>query len=268
MNQKIYEYKDSLNWYLAEWGERSDYNEYSEVTSEASELLDVVESLVGDTDAGFPLNLTVVRFGSSLRFLTFLFQIVEEKLGRTIEIIQRQGAFLMVEKGQLLSVYLPKTGLPLADFLGQEGVKDRLLIATRNEGKTREFRQIFEQMGFEVENLNDYPDLPEVAETGMTFEENARLKAETISQLTGKMVLADDSGLMVDILGGLPGVWSARFAGVGATDLENNAKLLHELAMVFELKDRSAKFHTTLVVASPGKESLVVEADWPGYVNF
>lgn len=86
-------------------------------------------------------------------------------------------------------------------FLGQEGLKDRLLIATRNEGKTKEFRQIFEQMGFEVENLNDYPDLPEVAETGMTFEENARLKAETISQLTGKMVLADDSGLMVDILG-------------------------------------------------------------------
>ena len=62
--------------------------------------------------------------------------------------------------------------------MGQEGLKDRLLIATRNEGKTKEFRQIFEQMGFEVENLNDYPDLPEVAETGMTFEENARLKAE------------------------------------------------------------------------------------------
>ena len=182
--------------------------------------------------------------------------------------MQRQGALLIVEGEQLLSVYLPKNGLPLADFLGQEGLKDRLLIATRNEGKTKEFRQIFEQMGFEVENLNDYPDFPEVTETGMTFEENARLKAETISQLTGKMVLADDSGLMVDILGGLPGVWSARFAGVGATDLENNAKLLHELAMVFELKDRSAKFHTTLVVASPGKESLVVEADWPGYINF
>ena len=95
----------------------------------------------------------------------------------------------------------------------------------------------------------------------MTFEENARLKAETISQLTGKMVLADDSGLKVDVLGGLPGVWSARFAGVGATDSENNAKLLHELAMVFELKDRSAQFHTTLVVASPNKESLVVEAE-------
>ena len=99
-------------------------------------------------------------------------------------------------------------------------------------------------------------------------EENARLKAETISKLTGKMVLADDSGLKVDALGGLPGVWSARFAGNDATDLENNAKLLHELAMVFDLKDRSAQFHTTLVVASPDKESLVVEADWPGYINF
>ena len=268
MNQKIYEYKDALNWFLAEWGDRSDYNEYSEVSSEASELVDLVESLVGDTDLGFPLNVTVVRYASRLQFLTFLFQIVEETVGRKIEIVQRQGALLIVEGEQLLSVYLPKNGLPLADFLGQEGLKDRLLIATRNEGKTKEFRQIFEQMGFEVENLNDYPDLPEVAETGMTFEENARSKAETISQLTGKMVLADDSGLMVDILGGLPGVWSARFAGVGATDLENNAKLLHELAMVFELKDRSAKFHTTLVVASPGKESLVVEADWPGYINF
>ena len=268
MNQKIYEYKDALNWFLAEWGDRSDYNEYSEVSSEASELVDLVESLVGETDLGFPLNVTVVRYASSLQFLTFLFQIVEETVGRKIEIVQRQGALLIVEGEQLLSVYLPKNGLPLAGFLGQEGLKDRLLIATRNEGKTKEFRQIFEQMGFEVENLNDYPDLPEVAETGMTFEENARLKAETISQLTGEMVLADDSGLMVDILGGLPGVWSARFAGVGATDLENNAKLLHELAMVFELKDRSAKFHTTLVVASPGKESLVVEADWPGYINF
>ena len=91
---------------------------------------------------------------------------------------------------------------------------------------------MFEKLGFEVENLNQYPELPEVEETGLTFEENARLKAETIAELTGKTVLADDSGLKVDILGGLPGVWSARFAGVGATDAENNAKLLHELAMV------------------------------------
>ena len=148
----------------------------------------------------------------------------------------------------------------MTDFFGQGqetemAVGDTILIATRNEGKTAEFRKLFEKLGYKVENLNDYPDLPEVEETGTTFEENARLKAETISKLTGKMVLADDSGLQVDVLGGLPGVWSARFAGVGATDDENNIKLLHELAMVFDVKDRSAHFHTTLVVASPDRES-------------
>lgn len=120
MNQKIYEYKDALNWFLAEWGERSDYNEYSEVSSEASELVDLVESLVGDTDLGFPLNVTVVRYASSLQFLTFLFQIVEETIGRKIEIVQRQGALLIVEGEQLLSVNLPKNGLPLADFWGRK----------------------------------------------------------------------------------------------------------------------------------------------------
>ena len=105
-----------------------------------------------------------------------------------------------------------------------------------------------------------------MAETGLTFEENARLKAETIAELTGKMVLADDSGLKVDVLGGMPGVWSARFSGPDATDASNNAKLLHELAMVFEPKDRSAQFHCTLVMAAPGTQSLVVEADWEGYI--
>jgi len=194
--------------------------------------------------------------------------ILNQEMGRNVEVIQRQGAFLLVENGQVLHVELPKEGVDVEAFFETNKVRETLLIATRNEGKTKEFRAIFDKLGYDVENLNDYPDLPEVAETGMTFEENARLKAETISQLTGKMVLADDSGLKVDVLGGLPGVWSARFAGVGATDRENNAKLLHELAMVFELKDRSAQFHTTLVVASPNKESLVVEADWPGYINF
>lgn len=127
---------------------------------------------------------------------------------------------------------------------------------------------MFASLGIEVESLNDYPDLPEVEETGMTFEENARLKAETISKLTGRMVLADDSGLKVDALGGLPGIWSARFSAPEPTDAKNNAKLLHELAMVLEQEDRSAQFHSTLVVAAPDKESLVVEADWPGYIAF
>ena len=149
----------------------------------------------------------------------------------------------------------------------QSKTRKTLLIATRNEGKTREFKAMFSQLGYDIKNLNDFPELPEVAETGMTFEENARLKAETISELTGEIVLADDSGLMVEVLGGLPGVWSARFAGEHATDAANNAKLLHELASTaVSPEKRKAKFHTTLVVAAPEKSSLVVEGEWHGAI--
>lgn len=267
MTKNIYEYKDTSDWYVAEWGQSASYSEFEQVPAEASEILDRLESILAEEELGLPLNITVIRYGSAFRFLTFLLDILNQETDRKLELLQRQGALLLVEGDKLLYVHLPQAGVDLQAFLGAKDVKDTLLIATRNEGKTAEFRKLFGKLGYEVENLNDYPDLPEVAETGMTFEENARLKAETISQLTGKMVLADDSGLQVDVLGGLPGVWSARFAGVGATDDENNIKLLHELAMVFDIKDRSAHFHTTLVVASPDKESLVVEADWPGYIT-
>lgn len=169
--------------------------------------------------------------------------------------------------GQVLTVELEGQVLHTETVRLQSKTRKTLLIATRNEGKTREFKAMFSQLGYDIKNLNDFPELPEVAETGMTFEENARLKAETISELTGEMVLADDSGLMVDVLGGLPGVWSARFAGEHATDAANNAKLLHELASTaVSPEKRKAKFHTTLVVAAPGKSSLVVEGEWPGSI--
>ena len=266
MTNKIYEYKDNQDWYVGIW------DVYGGIYSLIKDPLDLdfmdLARIFRDEESGFPITITVMRWSSNFRLLSFIVEILNAEAGRSLEVIQRQGALLLVENGQLLHVELPKEGVDVEAFFETNKVRETLLIATRNEGKTKEFRAIFDKLGYDVENLNDYPDLPEVAETGMTFEENARLKAETISKLTGKMVLADDSGLKVDVLGGLPGVWSARFAGVGATDQENNAKLLHELAMVFELKDRSAQFHTTLVVASPGKESLVVEADWPGYINF
>ena len=102
-------------------------------------------------------------------------------------------------------------------------------------------------------------------ETGSTFEENARLKAETIAQLLDQPVLADDSGLKVDALGGMPGIYSARFAGEQKSDAGNNAKLLYELTDVPDEK-RTAQFHCTLVFAAPKKDSLVVEAEWPGRV--
>ncbi|KXT88274.1 nucleoside-triphosphate diphosphatase [Streptococcus oralis] len=266
MTKKIYEYKDEQDWYV---GAYEIYGGFHQLLEEPLDLdFAALGRLFGTVETGFPLSITIMRWSSNYRLLSFIADILNQEAGRNLEVIQRQGALLLIENGQLLHVELPKEGVDVEAFFETSKVRETLLIATRNEGKTKEFRAIFDKLGYDVENLNDYPDLPEVAETGMTFEENARLKAETISQLTGKMVLADDSGLKVDVLGGLPGVWSARFAGVGATDRENNAKLLHELAMVFELKDRSAQFHTTLVVASPNKESLVVEADWPGYINF
>lgn len=142
-----------------------------------------------------------------------------------------------------------------------------IVIATRNLGKVKEFAALFKEKGYEVKTLLDYPELPEVIETGMTFEENARLKAETVAGLLRRPVLADDSGLIVDELGGLPGVWSARFAGIGATDAANNAKLLHELSSLSMFPERrKAKFHCTLVFAAPERESLIVEADWQGSI--
>lgn len=145
--------------------------------------------------------------------------------------------------------------------------KQSIIIATRNEGKLKEFQKMFAHLGYIITSLKDYPELPDIAETGMTFEENARLKAETIAKLTGQIVIGDDSGLCVDVLGGLPGIWSHRFAGADPTDEQNIAKLLHELAST-ELapERRKAHFHTTLVVAKQDKESLVVEADWNGSI--
>lgn len=141
-----------------------------------------------------------------------------------------------------------------------------IIIATRNPGKAKEFTKIFAEKGYQVKTLLDYPELPDVEETGKTFEENARLKAETISAILNQPVLADDSGLIVDALGGMPGIFSARFAGEPTNNAANNAKLLHELTGVPQAK-RTARFHCTLVFAAPNKESLVVEGDWSGEVG-
>lgn len=145
-------------------------------------------------------------------------------------------------------------------------MKKTIVIATRNPGKAKEFATIFNETEYQVKTLLDYPDLPEVEETGKTFEENARLKAETISAILKQPVLADDSGLIVDALGGLPGVYSARFAGQPSNDASNNAKLLHELTGIPQEK-RTARFHCTLAFAAPDKESLVVEAEWEGQIG-
>lgn len=108
----------------------------------------------------------------------------------------------------------------------------QLVLATRNQGKLREIRELVRDTGIEVLSLEDFGDLPPVVEDGDTFEANAQKKARSIAELTGCLTLADDSGLVVEALNGQPGVLSARYAGEDATDADNNAKLIDALSEV------------------------------------
>ena len=128
--------------------------------------------------------------------------------------------------------------------------KQRLLLATRNAHKTREVREILGG-AWTVEDLSVLPGLPEVEETGDTFEENAKLKAEAAAPHYDGWVLADDSGLEVDALDGAPGVRSARFAGEGAAMDENRALLLEKLRGLSG-QDRRARFRCVLALAKDG----------------
>jgi XTP/dITP diphosphohydrolase len=127
----------------------------------------------------------------------------------------------------------------------------QLLLATRNPHKTREFAEILGD-GFEIRDLADAAELPAVEETGLTFEANAILKAVETSKCLPGLVVADDSGLEVDALDGAPGVYSARYAGPGATDADNIAKLLGELAR-FDSAPVSARFRCALALAQEGR---------------
>jgi XTP/dITP diphosphohydrolase len=126
----------------------------------------------------------------------------------------------------------------------------RLVVATRNAHKTAEIRSMLGGR-FEVVDATAFPDFPEIEETGTTFLENARLKAEGISRLIDGWVLSDDSGLEVDALGGAPGVWSSSFGGEEGNNAKNNARLLSEMN---GRTDRSARFRCTMVIARDGTE--------------
>lgn len=130
-----------------------------------------------------------------------------------------------------------------------------LIIATKNKGKVAEFAALFEAFGIRVSSLLDVEGMPDVEETGTTFEENARLKAEQISAILNKPVLADDSGLVIDALDGRPGVYSARYAGINATDKENNERVLRELKTT-RSSQRGAHFICVLALAIPGEETI------------
>ncbi|KEO84986.1 XTP/dITP diphosphatase [Tumebacillus flagellatus] len=135
-----------------------------------------------------------------------------------------------------------------------ERIQNKLLLATRNQGKVREIASFFAELGWHVEPVP--ADAPEVVEDRDTFAGNATKKAEEISALYHCPALADDSGLEVDALDGRPGVYSARYSGENATDQSNNEKLLRELDGVAE-NERGARFVSAIALARPGLETLV-----------
>jgi XTP/dITP diphosphohydrolase len=145
----------------------------------------------------------------------------------------------------------------------------RLLVATNNRGKVREYQEILEILGDAIEiTFPAQEDLDlDVEESGETFEENARLKAVAFAQASGLLTLADDSGLEVDALGGAPGVYSARYAGPGTTDADRYRKLLDSLADV-PPEARSARFRCVVALAEPGGVVGTAEGAVEGEIGF
>jgi XTP/dITP diphosphohydrolase len=141
----------------------------------------------------------------------------------------------------------------------------RLLLATRNAGKLAELRRLLETAvpGVEVVGLRDVPDYPEAPETGATFEENALLKAREAVRYTGLPAVADDSGLTVDALNGMPGVLSARWSGRHGDDDANTALLLGQVADVPDER-RGAAFVCAAALVTPDGTERVLERQWRG----
>ena len=139
----------------------------------------------------------------------------------------------------------------------------RLLIATRNRHKLEEIRAIFRQPALEAVSTLDFPFVPDVAEDGTTFEENAVKKAVTLARATGLWALADDSGLEVQALGGAPGVRSARYAGEPVDYAANNRKLLAQMAGI---GDRRARFRCVIALSSPAGAARTVEGRCEGAI--
>lgn len=142
----------------------------------------------------------------------------------------------------------------------------RLVLATGNAGKLREIRALLEPLALEVVPQTELGVTP-AEETGASFVENALLKARQAARLTGLPALADDSGLAVDALGGAPGIHSACFAGPGATDQDNNRKLLEQLAGVPETR-RTARYHCVIVLLRHAADPvpLICHGRWEGRI--
>lgn len=147
-------------------------------------------------------------------------------------------------------------------------MSQRLVLATRNQGKIIELRRILDAISngaIELVSVEQYPEIPDVEETGSTFEENALLKAVAISKATGLPAIADDSGLCVDALGGAPGIFSARYAGKHGDDNANLNKVLVALQGV-EDTNRSAHFTCVTALVMPDGRKVTKMGEFHGFI--
>jgi XTP/dITP diphosphohydrolase len=142
---------------------------------------------------------------------------------------------------------------------------EAIVLATKNQGKIREFEALLKPFNIAVKGLDQFPQVGDIPEDGETFEDNARFKAGETARLTGLIAVADDSGLLVDALDGAPGVYSARYAGEPSDPPANNAKLLRELEGVPEEK-RTARFVCVMAAATPEGREIWVRGVWEGRI--
>lgn len=147
---------------------------------------------------------------------------------------------------------------------GSEPASRRLVLATGNQGKILELRQLLDSTWI-LQGMDEFEAVA-AEETGSTFEENAILKAEFVRDQTELPSLADDSGLVVDALGGAPGIYSARYAGPDCDDAANRALLLADMAP-YEMRFRACRFVCVIALALPGHETLTVRATCEGTVG-
>jgi XTP/dITP diphosphohydrolase len=138
-----------------------------------------------------------------------------------------------------------------------------IVLATRNQGKIREFKELLSEFDLEIKSLLDFGPVPPVMEDGKTFEDNAYKKAHETARALGFPAMADDSGLVVEALNGEPGVRSARYAGERATDIENNLKLLEAMK---GREKRKAAFECVIAIAVPRGPALIYEGRCEGEI--
>ena len=142
----------------------------------------------------------------------------------------------------------------------------KLVLATRNEGKIKEFQRLLSEFASDIQvlGLNEYPDMPDVEETGDSFEANSLLKASAVAEFTKLPALADDSGLCVDVLNGDPGIFSARWSGRHGNDKANNEKVLQQLSGEKNRKEHFRCVVTLVIPTETGTKVIVEEGSVAG----